>query len=226
MPRLSWLMDLLLGIAITYGVLYALLVIDGGRLKFFDAAGILLGAWLFLKTLGRLLFPLFLSLFRAAGMLLRLLASPVTKNFDFFYDNLQKNTFQLGENGVQYYGECGLRRPLLRCPKEGTRMRFKRSSLLTKLLILVLVAYATVTLVTLQSQITEKQALAEELQTSIDATNQENLRLEQAINALGTDAGVEAVARQKLGLVAKGEIIFYDVELAQIFRGKLDKVWS
>ena len=90
-------------------------------------------------------------------------------------------------------------------------MRFKRSSLLTKLLILVLVAYATVTLVALQSQITEKQALAEELQTSIDATNQENLRLEQAINALGTDAGVEAVARQKLGLVAKGEIIFYDV---------------
>ena len=90
-------------------------------------------------------------------------------------------------------------------------MRFKLSSLLTKLLILVLVAYATVTLVTLQSQITEKQALAEELQTSIDATNQENLRLEQAINALGTDAGVEAVARQKLGLVAKGEIIFYDV---------------
>ena len=90
-------------------------------------------------------------------------------------------------------------------------MRFKRSSLLTKLLILVLVAYATVTLVTLQSQITEKQALAEELQTSIDATNQENLRLEQSINALGTDAGVEAVARQKLGLVAKGEIIFYDV---------------
>ena len=52
-------------------------------------------------------------------------------------------------------------------------MRFKRSSRLTKLLILVLVAYATVTLVTLQSQITEKQALAEELQTSIDATNQE-----------------------------------------------------
>ena len=90
-------------------------------------------------------------------------------------------------------------------------MRFKRSSLLTKLLILVLVAYATVTLVTRQAQITEKPALAEELQTSIDATNQENLRLEQAINALGTDAGVEAVARQKLGLVAKGEIIFYDV---------------
>ena len=87
-------------------------------------------------------------------------------------------------------------------------MRFKRSSLLTKLLILVLVVYATVTLVTLQSQVNEKQAQAEALQNTIDATQQENL---QAINALGTDEGVEAVARQKLGLVAKGEIIFYDV---------------
>ena len=90
-------------------------------------------------------------------------------------------------------------------------MRFKRSSLLTKLLILVLVVYATVTLVSLQSQVTEKEAQAEALQSTIDATEQENLRLQQAINALGTDEGVVAVARQKLGLVAKGEIIFYDV---------------
>ena len=90
-------------------------------------------------------------------------------------------------------------------------MRFKRSSLLTKLLILVLVAYATVTLVSLQSQVTEKETQAAALQDDITATQQENLRLEQAINALGTDEGVEAVARQKLGLVAPGEILFYDV---------------
>ena len=90
-------------------------------------------------------------------------------------------------------------------------MRFKRSSLLTKLLILVLVAYATVTLVSLQSQVTEKETQAAALQDDITAAQQENLRLEQAINALGTDEGVEAVARQKLGLVAPGEILFYDV---------------
>ena len=90
-------------------------------------------------------------------------------------------------------------------------MRFKRSSLVTKVLILVLVVYATVTLVSLQSQVTEKETQAAALQDDITAAQQENLRLEQAINALGTDAGVEAVARQKLGLVAKGEIIFYDV---------------
>jgi len=90
-------------------------------------------------------------------------------------------------------------------------MRFKRSSLMTKVLILVLVVYATVTLVSLQSQVTEMNAEAEVLESSIDAAKQENLRLEQAIDALDTDEGVEDVARQKLGWVSKGEIVFYDM---------------
>ena len=77
-------------------------------------------------------------------------------------------------------------------------MRFKHSSLMTKILILVLVVYATVTLVSLQNQVAEKNAEAELLQSSIDAAKQEN-------------EGVEAVARQKLGWVAKGEIVFYDM---------------
>ena len=93
-------------------------------------------------------------------------------------------------------------------------MRFKRSSLVTKVLILVQVVYATVTLVSLQSQVIEKETQAAALQDDITAAQQENLRLEQAINALGTDEGVEAVARQKLGLVAPGEILFYDVGIS------------
>ena len=90
-------------------------------------------------------------------------------------------------------------------------MRFKRSSLFTKVLILVLVVYATVTLVSLQSQVTEMDAQAEALESSIDAAKQENLRLEQAIEALDTDEGVVDVARQKLGWVTEGEIVFYDM---------------
>ena len=90
-------------------------------------------------------------------------------------------------------------------------MRFKRASLLTKILILVLVVYATVTLVSLQNQVTAKNAEAEALQAEIAAEKQENLRLEQAIDELDTREGVEAVARQKLGMVARGEIVFYDV---------------
>ncbi len=90
-------------------------------------------------------------------------------------------------------------------------MRFKKTSLLTKLLILVIVVYAAVNMVSLQNQVTEKNAEAAVLETSIEAVKQENLRLEQAIEALDTDEGVAAVARQKLGLVSKGEIVFYDV---------------
>lgn len=90
-------------------------------------------------------------------------------------------------------------------------MRFKRSSLVTKLLILVLMVYAIVTLVSLQNQVEEKNAEAAALESSIAATQQENQRLQQAIDALDTDEGVEEVARRKLGLVAEGEIVFYDV---------------
>ena len=80
-------------------------------------------------------------------------------------------------------------------------MKFVKSSLLVKLVILILVVYATVTLVSLRKQITG----------SIIATKQENNRLQDSIDALGTDEGVEAVARDKLGMVDEGDIIFYDV---------------
>ena len=90
-------------------------------------------------------------------------------------------------------------------------MRFKRSSLLTKILILVLVVYATGTLVSLQNQVTIREAEAERLQAEIETARQENLRLEPAIEPRDTEEGVEAVARQKLGLVSKGEIVYYDV---------------
>ena len=76
-------------------------------------------------------------------------------------------------------------------------MKLVKSSLLVKLVILILVVYATVTLVSLRKQIT--------------ATQQENNRIQDSIDALGTDAGVEAVARDKLGMVDEGDIVFYDV---------------
>ena len=90
-------------------------------------------------------------------------------------------------------------------------MRFKKSSLLTKLLLLVMVVYAAITLVSLQNQVTVRETEAVRLQAEIDEARQENLRLEQAIEMLDTDEGVEAVARQKLGLVTPGEIVYYDV---------------
>ena len=90
-------------------------------------------------------------------------------------------------------------------------MKLVKSSLLVKLVILILVVYATVTLVSLRKQITEKNEQEAILNSSIAATQQEHNRIQDSIDALGTDAGVEAVARDKLGMVDEGDIVFYDV---------------
>ena len=90
-------------------------------------------------------------------------------------------------------------------------MKLVKSSLLVKLVIMILVVYATVTLVSLRKQITEKNEQEAILNSSIAATQQENNRIQDSIDALGTDAGVEAVARDKLGMVDEGDIVFYDV---------------
>ncbi len=90
-------------------------------------------------------------------------------------------------------------------------MKLFKTSLLVKLVILILVVYATVTLVSLRKQITEKNEQEAILNSSIAATQQENNRIQDSIDALGTDAGVEAVARDKLGMVDEGDIVFYDV---------------
>ena len=90
-------------------------------------------------------------------------------------------------------------------------MKLVKSSLLVKLVILILVVYATVTLVSLRKQITEKNEQEAILNSSIAATQQENNRIQDSIDALGTDAGVGAVARDKLGMVDEGDIVFYDV---------------
>lgn len=90
-------------------------------------------------------------------------------------------------------------------------MKFVKSSLLVKLIILIVVVYATVTLVSLRRQISAKQAEAAQLTSSITSAEQENSRLNDAIETIDTDAGVESVAREKLGMVAEGEIVFEDV---------------
>ena len=90
-------------------------------------------------------------------------------------------------------------------------MKFVKSSLLVKLVILILVVYATVTLVNLQSRISDKKAEADSLTASITTTEQENGRLQDAIDKLDTPEGIEDVARDKLGLAGEGELIFHDV---------------
>ncbi len=90
-------------------------------------------------------------------------------------------------------------------------MKLKKSPLTVKLIVLSLAVYAAVTLVSLQSQIRSRQAEADALAGRIVSARQETARLENAIETVDTDEGVEKIARAKLGLAIPGEIIFHDV---------------
>ena len=89
-------------------------------------------------------------------------------------------------------------------------MKFKKTSLWVKLLILVLVAYATVTLVSLQPQIDAMRAEAASLTESKVALEQENQQIQDDIDNMDTDEGVAKIARSKLGMRFEGEIDFRD----------------
>ncbi len=90
-------------------------------------------------------------------------------------------------------------------------MRLAKSSILTRLIVLALAVYAIVTLLSLQTQISQQDEANATLREEISATEQENQRLQQAIERVGSREGVEEVARNKLGLVTEGEIIFYNL---------------
>ena len=90
-------------------------------------------------------------------------------------------------------------------------MRLRKSSMLTRLSILALAVYAIVTLLGLQTQISQQNEANDVLREQITATAQENQRLQQAIERVGSREGVEEVARNKLGLVTEGEMIFYNL---------------
>lgn len=89
-------------------------------------------------------------------------------------------------------------------------MKIKRSSLLTKLLITLLAIAAALMLVRLQDRIAEKELEKAELERQAAVAQEENRRLQDAIDAVGTDQGYADMARQD-GMAAEGEIIFYDI---------------
>ena len=90
-------------------------------------------------------------------------------------------------------------------------MKFKRSSWMSKIIILLPAAAAVVTLVSLQAGLAEKRQEKAELEAQVATVGQENQQLREALDETDTDAATKQIARQKLGMVDSGEIIFYDM---------------
>lgn len=91
-------------------------------------------------------------------------------------------------------------------------MRLKKTSVWTKLLLLVVSVYAVVTLVKLQDRITTANAEVSALQQQVLYAQQEQALIEEALRDLGSDKSIMKIARTRLGMVESGEIVFYDAD--------------
>jgi len=90
-------------------------------------------------------------------------------------------------------------------------MKFKRASLITKIVFLAIILYAGISLVSLKVQVSEAREKRDELQEKVDGVLQTNTELQYAIDHSTDPETIEDIARNKLGLVKPGEKIFYDV---------------
>ncbi len=88
-------------------------------------------------------------------------------------------------------------------------MRIARAGLLTKILILVLLIAVAISLLELNKQVEQAQARKEDLTRQVAIQTQTNADLADAIEHSDDLDRIEDVAREKLGLVKPGEIIFY-----------------
>ena len=85
----------------------------------------------------------------------------------------------------------------------------RRVSIFTKLVVLGLVIYASVTLVGLHSQIVDAQAARDELETTVVELERQNAIYEREIENSADLEMIERIARSRFNLVMPGERTFY-----------------
>ena len=197
-PRLTVPADLWFCLTALGAMLALALYGGGGQLHLFMLIGSFLGACVWFAGPGRSVLRFFTA---AAGASVR---------FRQKIKKICKKTFSNAKKSVKIIavkmGSAHRRKEAM----QEMRIKFKKSSLITKIVIMVLLVYAMIVLVSLQRQLSQKQAERAVLETQLTEQQQENAALHSSIDALDTDEGVEAVAREKLGLVSEGEITFYD----------------
>lgn len=91
-------------------------------------------------------------------------------------------------------------------------MKLKKASILTKIVVIALIIYAAVTLIDLKTKIESTQEVKDMLQQQVDGKTVSNAELEYAIEHSEDVDTIIEFAKDKLGLVMPGEIIFFDSE--------------
>ena len=89
-------------------------------------------------------------------------------------------------------------------------MKFRRTSWMTALVIVGLIAYACIALMNMRTKVASANETQAELQQRVEEIQEENAALRYAIEHQYDESTIEDIAREKLGLVMPDEKIFYD----------------
>lgn len=87
----------------------------------------------------------------------------------------------------------------------------RKVSIPTIFIILLVLFYAGYLLVTTSEQIEEKKAEISQLQSQLLKETEKLAELQEKISSIGTDEWVKEMAREKLGLVEDGEIVYREI---------------
>ena len=90
-------------------------------------------------------------------------------------------------------------------------MRKRKRGIFTKLCIAVFAIYAALTLLTLQGQMNERKASGQELEQRLAYAQQKNAQLKAATESDWDEDMIRSVARERLGLVDRGEELYIDM---------------
>lgn len=89
-------------------------------------------------------------------------------------------------------------------------MKFKRSGFLSKVVVVILLVFIAITLLNVHSQIQNAQQQLEQYQAAVDEQQEVNAALEENIANSSDPDTILDVAKDKMGLLESGEVIFYD----------------
>ncbi|MBO5323418.1 MAG: septum formation initiator family protein [Oscillospiraceae bacterium] len=92
-------------------------------------------------------------------------------------------------------------------PLRHIKLVYKRSSNVTKIVVLCAIVICTAALLILGGAIRDAEARTDALKAQASRLEQENNRLSALIDSLGTVAGIEQIAREELGLVDPDSVI-------------------
>lgn len=93
--------------------------------------------------------------------------------------------------------------------REGS-VKTTKASLITKIVIFILIVYLAITLLNLRSRIQSATTQYNELQSQVVTQTARNAVVEEHIRNSDDEDTVLEIAKEKLGLVEEGEVVFYD----------------